>query len=182
MEQQLELWAYADSARGYILIKAYPFTAYCGELGPKRKQGDMQIPEGFYHITDFNPFSNFHLSMGVNYPNASDRILGDQTNPGGDIRIHGSAVTIGCIPIGDNAIEELYTILLDSKDAGHEVPVHIFPCRFTDSTSIEILNVYSLRDSTLRAFWENLRTGFEFFEDKAELPKISIDSKGRYEF
>jgi len=182
LEQQLELWAYADSARGYILVKTYPFTAYCGDLGPKRKQGDMQIPEGFYHITDFNPVSSFHLSMGVNYPNASDRILGNQANPGGDIRIHGCAVTIGCIPIGDAAIEELYIILLDSKDAGHEVPCHIFPCRFDDSISAVILNLYSSRDSTLEAFWENLRDGFELFEDNAEPPKASIDSDGRYEF
>ncbi len=182
LEQQLELWAYSDSAPGYVRIKTYPFTAYCGDLGPKRKQGDMQIPEGFYRITDFNPASSFHLSMGINYPNRSDRIIGDQANPGGDIRIHGSDVTIGCIPIGDNAIEELYIILLDSRDAGHEVPVHIFPCRFADSVYVDILNEYSSQDSTLKAFWENLRMGFEFFEDSGEPPKISIDSKGRYVF
>jgi len=42
-----------------------------GKLGPKRQQGDMQIPEGFYHISGFNPASNFYLSLRINYPNPS---------------------------------------------------------------------------------------------------------------
>jgi len=182
LEQQLELWAYSDSAPGYVHIKTYPFTAYCGDFGPKRKRGDMQIPEGFYRITDFNPASSYHLSIGINYPNRSDRILGDPDNPGGDIRIHGSEVTIGCIPIGDAGIEELYIILLDSKDAGYRVPVHIFPCCFADSVCNEVLKGYSSRDSTLKAFWENLRPGYEFFEDLGGPPIITIDNKGKYNF
>ena len=81
-----------------------------GTTGPKRLQGDFQVPEGFYHINEFNPNSNYHLSMGLNYPNSSDRILSDSLRPGGEIYIHGSCVSVGCIPLNDDEIEELYLI------------------------------------------------------------------------
>ena len=70
-----------------------------GTMGPKRLQGDYQVPEGFYYINEFNPNSNYHLHLGLNYPNASDKILSDSLRPGGDIYIHGSCVSIGCIPL-----------------------------------------------------------------------------------
>ncbi|GAI32233.1 unnamed protein product [marine sediment metagenome] len=129
-EQILQLWALSKSLKVFTFVKEYIITATSGTLGPKRKQGDLQIPEGFYYINHFNPFSNFHLSMKINYPNKSDNILGVKRNLGGEIRIHGSAVTIGCIPIGDEAIEELYIICVDTKSAGQkDIPVYIFPCK-----------------------------------------------------
>ncbi len=96
-EQILELWAKPKNSDTFKLVRDYKFTAFSGRLGPKRRRGDLQIPEGFYHINHFNPSSIFHLSMKVNYPNASDRILGYRNNLGDEIRIHGSAVTIGSI-------------------------------------------------------------------------------------
>lgn len=78
-----------------------------GTLGPKRMEGDYQMPEGFYYINEFKPYSNFHLALGINYPNASDKVLSDARRPGGDIYIHGGCVSTGCIAISDQPIEEL---------------------------------------------------------------------------
>src|SRR5687767_4805391 len=90
-EKELELWT-KDPAKGWTRAKSYPFCYASGNLGPKRKQGDLQVPEGFYHVDRFNPSSNFHLSLGVSYPNQSDRILGRKGELGGDIFIHGDCV------------------------------------------------------------------------------------------
>lgn len=108
-EQLLEVWGELKGKQ--IHIVTYPFTAFSGQLGPKFKEGDRQIPEGIYGISYLNPNSKFHLSMRVTYPNAFDKKMArleKRTNLGGDIMIHGKDKTIGCIPIGDDAIEELY--------------------------------------------------------------------------
>ena len=106
----LELWARKPGV-AWAKLRTYPFTAYSGALGPKLREGDGQIPEGVYGIEYLNPNSSYHLSMKVDYPNAFDRARGKDDGRerlGGDIFIHGKDVTIGCIPIGDAAIEELF--------------------------------------------------------------------------
>jgi len=75
-EGVLELWGAQSNAVPYVLLKSYGICATSGVLGPKRRFGDEQVPEGFYDLDWFNPQSNFFLSMHVNYPNAADRILG----------------------------------------------------------------------------------------------------------
>lgn len=111
-ERRLEVYA-ASTPRGPMrFVRSYPFTAASGELGPKLRMGDDQVPEGLYRIELLNPNSLYHLSLRVNYPNAFDRARAAEekrTNLGGDIMIHGNAVSIGCIAIGDEAIEELFT-------------------------------------------------------------------------
>src|SRR5688572_24750207 len=125
-EETLEVWVNEKGKNTFSLLHTYQFCSSSGTLGPKRKEGDLQIPEGVYHINHFNPFSTFHLSLGINYPNASDRILGDKTNPGSAIYIHGDCVSIGCIPITDDKIKELYILTVESKNSGHNnIPVHI---------------------------------------------------------
>lgn len=110
-ERRLEL--YAAAPRGELrFIRSYPVTAASGELGPKLRQGDNQVPEGLYKIELLNPNSLYHLSLRVNYPNAFDRARAAEerrTDLGGDIMIHGNEVSIGCIAIGDEAIEEVFT-------------------------------------------------------------------------
>ena len=88
-EALLEIWSFDSSLNKYKIINTYDICALSGKLGPKRKRGDLQIPEGFYYISHFNPVSNFYLSLKVNYPNKSDRILGYRQDLGGDIFIHG---------------------------------------------------------------------------------------------
>ena len=98
-------------APGWKAPRIYPMTAFSGTLGPKLREGDRQIPEGIYGIGYLNPNSSYYLSLKVTYPNASDRARAKadgRTNLGGDIMIHGKAVTIGCVPVGDDAIEDIF--------------------------------------------------------------------------
>ncbi len=181
-EQVLELWAQSDSSSLFTNIKTYPFTGFSGVLGPKRKQGDLQIPEGFYQIINFNPWSEFHLSLRLNYPNRSDSILGERGNLGGRILIHGMSCTIGCIPIGNEAIEELYIIGVDTKSAGQKrIPVYLFPC-VMDSAGMAGLAEDAGTDTTLMDFWDNLKQGYDVFEKYRRLIKFHVDRNGQYIF
>jgi len=175
-ERDLEVWVRQKGAATYTLLTTYPFCTSSGKLGPKRKEGDLQIPEGVYSINHFNPFSTFHLSLGIMYPNASDRILSDKQNPGGAIYIHGNCVSIGCIPITDDKIKELYILAVEAREGGQSViPVHIFPARLGDG-SIESLE----GDSKDVAFWQNLQTIYADFELTKKLHPIFVDKAGRY--
>lgn len=111
-DKKLELWARNDG--DWKIIKAVAITAASGKSGPKLREGDRQIPEGVYEVVGLNPNSSYHLSMKLNYPNEFDRYWANKegrTNPGSDIFIHGKAVSIGCIAVGDDAIEELFYIV-----------------------------------------------------------------------
>ncbi len=180
-ERRLEVWCRGNDTAKLIMVKSYPFTAFSGNLGPKRYQGDLQIPEGIYHIDRFNPASKYHLSLGINYPNKSDRIRKTRPDPGGDIFIHGNRVTIGCIPIGDSAIEELYILTVDARDNGQEkIPVHIYPYDFNDKETDERLNNIYKADTALINFWNELRPFCSYFNTYKALPKIRIDQAGKY--
>lgn len=111
-EQKLELWA-QKSKHNWEHIHTYPFTAYSGHLGPKLKERDRQIPEGIYKLVGFNPNSSMHLSMRVNYPNQFDRQKAKHDGRrklGGDIYLHGSDQSVGCLAIGDDAISQLFML------------------------------------------------------------------------
>ncbi|QUJ70167.1 L,D-transpeptidase family protein (plasmid) [Photobacterium sp. GJ3] len=112
-EKALELWA-IDQRGARHFVHSYPVTAASGKAGPKMKEGDRQVPEGIYKIIGLNPNSRFHLSMKLNYPNDFDMKyanLEGRTRPGTNIFIHGKADSIGCLAIGDTAIEELFTLV-----------------------------------------------------------------------
>ena len=181
MEGELELWARNDAGAPFTLVRAYAICAASGTVGPKRCEGDLQVPEGFYQVSGFNPWSNFHLSLRIDYPNASDRILGDRRHPGGDIFIHGSCVTIGCIPIRDGPIEEVYLAAVDARHAGQaRIPLHIFPCRL-DRDWLR-LEREAWRRHGLLDFWLNLKEGYDVFEKTRQVPRISIKRSGKYVF
>ena len=108
----LQLFGHDPSGRA-VHIKDYPVLAESGTLGPKLREGDKQIPEGIYRITFLNPNSLYHLSLRLDYPNEFDRkmaALDGRTKLGGDIMIHGRNVSIGCVAIGDAAIEEIFCL------------------------------------------------------------------------
>jgi hypothetical protein len=110
-EARLELWA--DGGGGWKFVRSYLVRASSGGLGPKRRAGDHQVPEGVYGIEALNPDSRYHLSMRIGYPNAFDRAHAAEdgrTRLGGDIMIHGSNVSDGCLPVGDTAVEELFAL------------------------------------------------------------------------
>jgi hypothetical protein len=110
-ERSLEVWA-AGLETGYVRLTSYPVLAASGGLGPKRREGDRQVPEGFYRLSDLNPNSAFFLSLRVDYPNETDRARSKLSlrEMGGDIFVHGRAVSRGCLAIGDDAIEELFAL------------------------------------------------------------------------
>lgn len=180
-EKEIELWAKNNSEKTFQHIQTYKVCRTIGKPGPKRKQGDHQIPEGFYHINIFNPYSNFYLSLGVNYPNKSDRILGVKGKLGGDIFIHGACVTIGCVPITDDKIKELYIYCVEARNSGQsKIPVTIFPAKMTQTNVEKLKSKYS-HDKDRIGLWTDLKKGFELFNKTKQLPNIAFLSTGRHE-
>lgn len=178
-EQMLEVWARDESSPRFVLLKSYPICRVSGRLGPKRKRGDLQVPEGFYTIDTFNPASRFLLSMRVSYPNAVDRARGASGDLGGDIYVHGGCSSIGCIAVGNDWIQELYIIGLAARDAGQRrIPIHIFPARLDDDGLRWLARNYSRRYIDF-PFWESLQPGYLAFERTHRLPRIDAVN-GRY--
>lgn len=180
-DSEFEVWVKYDWNEPYRLFKTYKVCALAGSLGPKRIQGDYQVPEGFYYINEFNPRSMYHLSLGLNYPNLSDKILSDSLTPGGDIFIHGSCVTTGCIPITDQKIEEVYILAAHAKNEGQDfIPVHIYPIRFNNPKSVEYLNRFLKTYQEYSPFVNELKEVYDYFEATRELPVILVNNRGNY--
>lgn len=180
-EGTLEVWAKNKVEQVYRLVKTYPFCSNVGIVGPKRKQGDLQIPEGFYHLSKFNPESNYHLSLKVSYPNRSDSLLSKHADLGGQIFIHGGCLTVGCIPITDARIEELYIMAVLARNGGQiDIPIHIFPARLNYSNYKLLLE--QNQDRELHVFWTNMRPVYQHFEQTGKIPAITINHQGRYLF
>ncbi len=120
----MEVWVRSDTAP--VFIHAYPVKGLSGGPGPKLREGDRQVPEGMYSIAGFNPNSSFHLSMKLDYPNAFDlkhaKIEG-RDEPGSNIFIHGKSSSVGCLAMGDSAIEELYVLVHDIGSSNVEVVI-----------------------------------------------------------
>ncbi len=180
-DRVLEVWVKGEAKEPYKLFKTYKICMQSGTMGPKRMEGDYQVPEGFYHINEFNPNSNYHLALGLNYPNASDKILSNEYHPGNAIYIHGNCVSTGCIPITDVPIEELYIIATHVKTTGQDfIPVHIFPVKFNVKKSAEYLNETLKIKPALTDFTLKLKEVFNYFEEKKQLPVILVNKKGEY--
>jgi len=172
--EQIEVWATDNNNKKYERILSYNFCSSSGTLGPKSKQGDMQIPEGVYYIDRFNPSSNFYLSLGINYPTACDKARASG-NPGGDIFIHGDCVTIGCIPITDDKIKELYTLCVLAKNAGQtKIPVYLFPFRMNEEDMLKQTK------SKPYNFWKSLAPICEYLYEQKAMPKYTCSGDGQY--
>jgi murein L,D-transpeptidase YafK len=177
----VELWA-GDGRSPLTLVLSHRICALSGTLGPKRREGDLQIPEGFYQITLLNPYSTFHLSMLVNYPNQSDRILGRRQDPlsslGGSIMVHGDCVTIGCIPIKDDPIEELYLAVAEVLPR-RPVAIHVFPRRLSNDEALHALQ-NTTTEPTTKALWSELARGWQAFEQTHRVPGVQVSADGAY--
>lgn len=181
-EALLELWATDAENKPYVRVHEYRICTSSGTLGPKRRFGDEQVPEGFYDLDWFNPQSNFYLSLHINYPNASDRILGSHQNPGGDIFLHGNCASIGCIPITDDGIKEVYWLaVLVQNEGQRHLPIHIFPGRLTDD-GFKALAATHENEPVLLVFWRNLKQGYDLFEKNHRLPRVKTRADGAYAF
>jgi murein L,D-transpeptidase YafK len=178
-ERVLELWAGEPGSSPLSRVKTYDVCAVSGELGPKRRQGDGQIPEGFYRIDRFNPQSQFHLSLRVDYPNRADRLREGHRRLGGDIYIHGDCVTIGCLPIGDEGIKELYLLAVEARAAGGTIPVHVFPTRLDEAGRAHLAALAAGNAGRAR-FWRSLQDGYDAFEATRVVPVVEVDRAGEY--
>jgi murein L,D-transpeptidase YafK len=161
----LEVWARNQDETAFRLLRTYPLAATSGTLGPKRRAGDEQVPEGFYTIDRFNPQSAFHLSLGLDYPTPDDILASGVADPGGDIFLHGSNVTVGCLPITDAGIEEVYLLAVAARAAGQaHIAVHIFPFPLVAS------ELSQRATSPHATFWRGLAPGYAYFEQHRALP------------
>lgn len=172
-ESELEMWFEGDDGR-YRLFRTWPICRWSGTLGPKLAEGDGQAPEGFYRVgaSAMNPRSQFHLSFNLGFPNTFDRAHG---RTGSFLMVHGNCVSIGCYAMGDEAIEEIYTLVAAAHAGGQRnVPVHAFPFRFDDD---------GWRQRHARSpwldFWSQLATVDDVFRQTARLPEVKVE-RGRY--
>lgn len=152
LKQEKTLEIYAANSHGKLhFIRSYPIMAMSGHLGPKLRNGDRQVPEGFYRIDSLNPNSHYHLSLHVNYPNRLDRsaaLRDKRRDLGGEIMIHGSDVSAGCIAMGDETAEDLF--VLASETGIEKIQVILSPVDFrvtnaprNDRRSVWISKMYS---------------------------------------
>ena len=122
-EKIVEVWA-SNDATNFMKVTQYPIQAASGKLGPKLREGDRQVPEGLYRVIGFNPNSSFHISMKLNYPNQFDLKYAKaegRTEPGTNIFIHGQAASVGCLAMGDEVIEKLFTLVYKTGSSNTQV-------------------------------------------------------------
>lgn len=176
-EGKLEIWLKNKSDKAYRLFRSYDFCAHSGTLGPKVREYDRQTPEGFYYLNAFNPQSSFHLSLRVNYPNEADLFrTGKNNKPGSDIYIHGNCVTVGCIPLSDEKIKEVYILAVEARNNGQQqIPVNLYPFRMTAANTRKYVALFPAQS----VFWNNLQQGYDYFEQHKILPAIKV-VKGHY--
>jgi len=184
-QNELEVWARNKDATEYRLVRTMRICALSGGLGPKRYKGDLQVPEGAYYIDSFNPQSNYHLSLKLSYPNYSDRTASGRDGGqdlGGDIFIHGGCVTIGCIPLMDEGIKQLYVICLNARASGQaNIPVAVYPTRFNKAGVIYLKREYMGDDAKLE-FWNELKEGYDYFEKYHRPLPVVYTPDGRYSY
>jgi murein L,D-transpeptidase YafK len=172
-ERQLELWV--KKGDSFVLLNSYFIAATSGELGPKLRQGDGQIPEGFYFVTphQMNPQSKFHLSFNIGYPNQYDRAY---NRTGNFIMVHGSNVSVGCMAMTNRKIEEIYTLADAAFEGGQKFfRVHIFPFKMTH-TAMQLNS-----GNSWNSFWRELKIGYQIFENTKSPPNVTVKAK-TYQF
>jgi murein L,D-transpeptidase YafK len=156
-ESEIEIWKRTRGGQ-YALLKTYPVCRWSGQLGPKTREGDRQVPEGFYTVTpgQMNPNSALWLSFNVGYPNAMERSLG---RTGGDIMVHGTCSSRGCYAMTNDQMDEIYAVMRESFQGGQKaVQFQSYPFRMTAE------NLAKFRNDSNMPFWKNLKEGNDRFE------------------
>ncbi len=173
-EAELEIWKMGADGK-YVHLKTYPMCRWSGQLGPKTREGDRQVPEGFYSITpaQMNPNSSYYLSFNVGYPNELDRALG---HSGSTIMVHGACSSAGCFSMTDAQIAEIYAIARSSFEGGQRaIQMQSYPFRM----SAENLAKHRLDPNI--GFWKNLKEGNDHFEVTKQEPQVAFCGR-RYVF
>ncbi len=169
-EAELEIWKMKSDGQ-YALLKTYPMCRWSGQLGPKTREGDRQVPEGFYTIApgQMNPNSHYYLSFNVGYPNAYDRALG---RTGGAIMVHGVCSSAGCFSMTDAQIGEIYAIAREAFNGGQRaIQMQSYPFRMTAE------NLAKHRLDPNMAFWKELKNGADHFEVTKSEPSVLVCGK-----
>jgi len=229
-EGVVELWARNDTSAPFTMVTTYPAynlpknyrvdpTTDDLDGGPKQRQGDSKVPEGLYRVLYHNPWSSYHLSLALNYPNPADAIRArsdgvisttgervirqwwrdhgrtvdtegiagvpsawsnrEALPAGNEIFMHGKRVTIGCVPVGDDNIEQIF-VLTDHRRVGG-TQVHIYPFRFDDPGTVAMRRRYERRHPWLRDFWQGLEEVHQAFRRTRRLPPLYVDeTTGNY--
>ena len=166
-ESDLEIWKQKTDGT-YALLKTYEICAWSGKLGPKKKEGDRQAPEGFYTVTpaQLNPKSSYHLAINMGYPNAYDRANG---RTGQHLMIHGSCNSSGCYAMDDEQVQEIYTLARYSFDGGQRAfQIQAYPFRMTPK------NMARHKNSEHYGFWQMLKKGSDYFETTHLTPNVGV--------
>lgn len=169
-EAVMEVWK-ANSQDRYQLVGTYPICAWSGQLGPKKKEGDRQAPEGFYDVTParMNPRSGYYLSFDMGYPNKFDRAYG---RSGRNLMIHGACSSSGCYSISDAAVLQVFAFARDAFKGGQKsFQIQAFPFRMTAE------NMAKHRSSENYEFWKNLKVGYDHFEITHRPPVVDVCGK-----
>jgi murein L,D-transpeptidase YafK len=169
-EAELEIWKMKSDGQ-YALLKTYPMCRWSGQLGPKKREGDMQVPEGFYPIApgQMNPNSHYYLSFNVGYPNAYDRAY-DRT--GGNVMVHGVCSSAGCFSMTDEQVADIYAIARESFAGGQrEIQLQSYPFHMTAE------NLAKFRLDPNIAFWKELKNGSDHFEVSKAEPSVLVCGK-----
>ncbi len=179
-EQIVEVWVQKPNGR-YVKFNEFSVYALSGSLGPKRQQGDCQVPEGYYYINDFNPYSNYHLSLGINYPNESDSKLSYSPKKGGDIYLHGGKASAGCLAMSNYYIEDIYICAVKAHSNGQKkIPVQIFPFKPTKTNMEYYCRIPEFAKHV--RFWKNIAQGYQMFEKFNRVADTYVGSDGLYQF
>jgi murein L,D-transpeptidase YafK len=169
-EAELEIWKMKSNGE-YALLKTYPMCRWSGQLGPKKREGDMQVPEGFYSIApgQMNPNSHYYLAFNVGYPNAYDRAYG---RSGGNVMVHGVCSSAGCFSMTDEQVADIYAIARDSFAGGQrEIQLQSYPFHMTAE------NMAKFRLDPNIDFWKNLKDGSDHFEVTKNEPSVLVCGK-----
>jgi murein L,D-transpeptidase YafK len=169
-EAEMEIWKKTRDGE-FALLKTYPICRWSGDLGPKKKEGDRQAPEGFYTITpgQMNPASNYYLAFNTGFPNAYDRAWG---YTGSELMVHGDCSSRGCYAMTDEQIQEIYALARESFFGGQKnFQLEAFPFRMT------ALNMVKHRNNPNFAFWKMLKEGYDDFEATHQEPKVAVCDK-----
>ncbi len=172
-EKELEVWMKNPEANRYGLFKVYRIQDMSGTLGPKLREGDSQVPEGFYYVgsSRLRPATKHHLGMDLGYPNGLDRALG---RSGGDILIHGGGRSPSSFALAPEHMSEVYTLGAEALDEGQRFfRVHVFPFRMTDKRMEQEWG----RQPKWIEFWSNLKEGYDFFENANFPPSVQVGAK-----
>ena len=180
-EKIVELWARNTSGSVFVPIKDFSICDISGFVGPKRHSHDLQVPEGFYHISDLNPYSRYYLSMQINYPNASDSIRGVRGHLGNLIFIHGECLSSGCIAITNDRIKELFVYCIEAYNSGQEkIEMTIFPARLDNSTYSGLTSRYSKNKDKI-SLWADLKRSYDLFNQTKVPPTVKFLKNGTHQ-